>query len=99
MTRARRKLALKRGGGLERAELELDGLQAEVPDDKLIALDAALDRLAAEHPEKAEVVKLRYFVRMTTSQAAQSLGISTATADRYWAYARAWLHQRLAEDE
>ena len=95
---ARRKLALKRGGGLARAEVELDGLEAGVNDDKLVALDAALDRLAVEHPEKAELVKLRYFVRLTTNQAADALGISTATADRHWAYARAWLQQEIAAD-
>ena len=95
---ARRKLAVKRGGDLERADVELDSLAASPDDEKLLALDAALERLTAEHPEKAELVKLRYFAKLTTSEAAQTLGVSTATADRYWAYARAWLQNAMAED-
>ena len=65
-------------------------------DDKLIALDEALDELARVDPTKAELVKLRYFAGLTTRDAAQLLGISTATADRYWAYARAWLQEHMA---
>jgi len=95
---ARRKLAVKHGGGMERADVDLNRLAADAEGDKLLALDAALDRLAQEHPEKAELVKLRYFANLTISQAAESLGISTATADRHWAYARAWLQQEMAAD-
>jgi RNA polymerase sigma factor (TIGR02999 family) len=95
---ARHKSALKRGSDLARADVEFDRLAADAEGEKLLALDAALDRLATEHPEKAELVKLRYFANLTISQAAEALGISTATADRHWAYARAWLQQEMAAD-
>jgi RNA polymerase sigma factor (sigma-70 family) len=64
----------------------------------LVAVDEALTELAREHPEKAELVKLRYFAGMTLAEAAAALGISTATADRRWRYARAWLARRLRPD-
>jgi len=95
---ARRKLAVKHGGGMERADVDLNRLAADAEGDKLLALDAALNRLAQEHPEKVELVKLRYFANLTISQAAEALGISTATADRHWAYARAWLQQEMSAD-
>jgi RNA polymerase sigma factor (TIGR02999 family) len=92
---ARRKRSLKHGGGLARQELDEAELAApEAPED-LLALDEALDKLAAKDPGKAELVKLRYFAGLTIEQAAKALGISPATADRYWAYARAWLHQEI----
>jgi RNA polymerase sigma factor (TIGR02999 family) len=92
---ARRKHSLKHGGGLARQELDEAQVAApEAPED-LLALDEALDKLAARAPVKAELVKLRYFAGLTSAQAAQALGISPATADRYWAYARAWLHQEI----
>ena len=65
------------------------------PPDDLLALDEALTQLAAEDAPAAEVVKLRYFAGLTLPQAAEALGISASTADRYWAYARAWLHAEL----
>jgi RNA polymerase sigma factor (TIGR02999 family) len=86
---ARRKQAQKRGGGLQRHPL--DGLAAPEPDAELLALDEALHQLAAKDPEKAKLVELRYFAGLTGEQAAQVLGISPTTADRHWAYARAWL--------
>jgi RNA polymerase sigma factor (TIGR02999 family) len=86
---ARRKLTQKRGGGLQRQEL--DEIAAPEPDEELLALDEALDRLAARDPEKARLVELRYFAGLTGQQAAELLDISPTTADRYWAYARAWL--------
>lgn len=86
---ARRKHTDKRGGGLERHEL--DGLLAPEPDQELLALHEALDKLAAEDPVKARLVELRYFAGLTNDQAADVLGISPSTADRHWAYARAWL--------
>src|SRR5262249_35123711 len=86
---ARRKLTEKRGG--DRAREALSDLAAPVPDDDLLALHAALDRLAAEDPSKARLVELRYFAGLTNDQAADVLDISPSTADRYWAYARAWL--------
>ena len=58
------------------------------PDEDLLALDEALDRFAADHPDKAELVKLRYFAGFTIKQAAEVLGVSTTTADKWWAFAR-----------
>jgi RNA polymerase sigma factor (TIGR02999 family) len=86
---ARRKQAQKRGGGRKREGL--DAVAAPEPDDELLALDEALEQLAAKDPQKARLVELRYFAGLTGEQAAQVLGISAATADRHWAYARAWL--------
>src|SRR5262245_29968414 len=86
---ARRKQTRKRGGGLRRQQLE--GLAAPEPDEELLALDEALHKLAAADPQKAKLVELRYFAGLTGEQAAEVLGISPTTADRYWAYARAWL--------
>jgi RNA polymerase sigma factor (TIGR02999 family) len=86
---ARRKQAQKRGGGMQRQPLE--AVAAPVPDEELLALDEALKKLAAADPQKARLVELRYFTGLTGEQAAEILGISPATADRHWAYARAWL--------
>ena len=85
--RARRKHAQRRGAGVE--HVELDGLQIAGPvdDDQLLALNEALDRLAAVDPPKAELVKLRYFVGLTTGQAAKVMNVSEPTAKRWWAYA------------
>jgi RNA polymerase sigma factor (sigma-70 family) len=68
-----------------------------MPDQQLLALDEALERFEREFPEKATVVKLRFFAGLTNEEAAQSLGISTATAQRHWTFARAWLFSRLAD--
>ena len=87
--RARRKQAERHGGGRQRQPL--DAVAAPEPDEELLALDEALGKLAAEDPVKARLVELRYFAGLTGEQAAEVLGISPATADRYWAYARAWL--------
>jgi RNA polymerase sigma factor (TIGR02999 family) len=86
---ARRKHTRKRGGGLRRQVL--DEVAAPETDDELLALDEALQRLAAKDPQKARLVELRYFAGLTGEQAAHVLGISPTTADRHWAYARAWL--------
>jgi RNA polymerase sigma factor (TIGR02999 family) len=93
---ARRRHSQRRGGAAERRSLE--GLEAAVPasDDELLAVDEALERLQKVGPPKAELVKLRYFGGLTIPEAAQALGISITTANRYWAYARAWLHEELA---
>lgn len=88
---ARNKQRLKRGGGRQRHDLDDIEISLEGPPDDLMALDEALTKLAKQHPEKAELVKLRYFAGLTISEAAKALGISTATADRHWTYARAWL--------
>jgi RNA polymerase sigma factor (TIGR02999 family) len=92
---ARRKLRLKHGGGLIRCDLDAVQLAAPESDEDLLALDEALARLAERDPVKAELVKLRHFAGLTVDKAAAALGISPATADRYWAYARAWLHAEI----
>jgi len=92
---ARRRRAAKRGGDRGRAALDPDAVAAPVPDDELLALHEALDGLAAAHPEKVELVKLRYFAGLTADEAAAALGISSSTADRQWAFARAWLGRAL----
>ena len=86
---ARRRKTQKRGGGWERHDL--DAVAAPAPDDELLALDEALRKLASADPLKAKLVELRYFAGLTSDQAAEVLGISPSTADRHWAYARAWL--------
>jgi RNA polymerase sigma factor (TIGR02999 family) len=96
---ARRKRSLKRGGGLARQELPEADLAAPEPREDLLALDEALDRLAAKDKIKADLVKLRYFAGLTGAQAARALGISRATADRYWVYARAWLHREMTHGD
>lgn len=95
---ARRKQAQKRGGSARRVEVEAIELPDRPPEEKLLALDDALTRLAAKDPVKAELVKLRYFAGLTTKDAADALGISVTTADRYWAYARAWLQTEMASN-
>ncbi len=92
---ARRKRCLKRGGDRRRVELENIEASLEASSDELAALDEALDLLAGEDKAKAELVKLRYFAGLSVEEAAHCLGISRATADRWWAYARAWLYDRL----
>jgi RNA polymerase sigma factor (TIGR02999 family) len=93
---ARRKGRLKHGGGLVRHDLDADvNVAAPEPGEDILALDEALGRLGEKHPVKAELVKLRHFAGLTVAQAAEVLGISPATADRYWAYARAWLHAEI----
>ena len=92
---ARSKASLKRGGLLERIELsEIADEKANQPVD-LLALDEALTQLEREHAEKAQIIKLRFFAGLSLDEAAQAAGISRATAERRWAYARAWLFGRL----
>jgi RNA polymerase sigma factor (TIGR02999 family) len=93
---ARRKRSGKHGGGLVRCDFNEALLTAPEPAEDLLARDEALDKLAAKDKVKADLVKLRYFAGLTIEKAAQVLGISTTTADRYWAYARAWLHQEIS---
>ena len=95
VNRARDKGRLKRGG--DRRRVDLDGLSdpgAALPDD-LLDLDDALDRLAAGYPQAAELVKLRFFAGLTLDQAAEALGLARRSADRQWAFARAWLADAL----
>jgi RNA polymerase sigma factor (TIGR02999 family) len=96
---ARRRCAQRRGGGAKRQSLQ--GLEAAAPgsDDELLAVDEALERFQKLDPTKAELVKLRYFGGLTIPETAQALGISTTTANRYWAYARSWLHEELTGGE
>ncbi len=91
----RRKRRPKHGGDRKRVELD-EALSLAEPRDDLLALDEALTRLAAEEPVKAELVKLRYFAGLSLEEAAACLGISPATAKRYWAVARAWLYAALS---
>jgi RNA polymerase sigma factor (TIGR02999 family) len=95
INRARNKGRLKRGGG--RRRLDLEGLSdpADAPADDLLDLDDALDRLAAAYPQCAELVKLRFFAGLTLDEAAAALGLARRTADRQWAFARAWLFDAL----
>ena len=95
---ARAKRSLKRGGGARRVNFDQAVSLAEEPADDLLALDEALDRLAAQDPAKAELVQLRYFGGLTIEQAAQALGLSRATADRYWAYSKVWLYRAVTGD-
>lgn len=93
--RVRSKRALRHGGGQQRLDIQDLEIAIEVPDDELLDVNEALDKLAAHDKEAADLVKLRYFVGMTIEEAAQALGIGEATAYRYWAYARAWLFKEI----
>lgn len=95
--RARAKGAGKRGGGARRLALDPAMLTLDQLPDGLLDLDEALGRLAEEAPEKAKLVKLRFFAGLTLPQAAHALDISLSTADRHWAYARAWLYDALSD--
>jgi RNA polymerase sigma factor (TIGR02999 family) len=89
--RARQKKALKRGGDLERVDIDGLELPSPIPDDELLALDEALDCLATVDTRAAEMVKLCFFVGLTQEEAARELGISLSTAERVWGFARSWL--------
>jgi RNA polymerase sigma factor (TIGR02999 family) len=88
---ARRKSRVKHGGELERVPLDEDAVVATPTDDTLLALDEALTRFAVEEPDAARIVELRYFAGLSIDEAADALAISRATANRHWAYAKAWL--------
>jgi RNA polymerase sigma factor (TIGR02999 family) len=92
---ARRKRRVRHGGHMKRRPLDDACLAAEAADDRLLAVDEALDRLAREEGQAAEVVKLRYFAGLTIEETAEALSISVRTANRHWAYARAWLYRHL----
>jgi RNA polymerase sigma factor (TIGR02999 family) len=93
--RARRRKRRIHGGGRRREELRPDLVAAAVPNEQLLSLDTALAKLAQHDSLKARLVELRYFAGLTGDQAAQVLGISPKTADRYWVYARAWLRREM----
>jgi RNA polymerase sigma factor (TIGR02999 family) len=92
---ARRKHRLKHGGSLARQDVDADQIPAAEPPDDLLAVNQALDRLAQIDASAAELVKLRYFAGLSVPQAADVLGMSPRSADRLWAYARAWLRREI----
>ncbi|MEW6158526.1 MAG: sigma-70 family RNA polymerase sigma factor [Verrucomicrobiota bacterium] len=94
---ARRKNAVRHGGGMDRTTLDGEIASAN-SHDELLELNEALERFVQVEPEKAEVVKLRYFVGLTIEETAEVLGISEPTAKRYWAYARAWLFREIHQN-
>ena len=96
---ARRKKSPKHGGDLQRvAEADLE-IACPLPDDQLLAVDEALDRLAAVNARAAEVVKLRFFAGLTEAQVAEQQGVSRATVERTWAFARAWLFEEIKSEQ
>jgi RNA polymerase sigma factor (TIGR02999 family) len=92
---ARRKQSLKRGGEFQREELTESALVLNAPPDELLAVHDALEKLAAEDPAAAELVKLRYFVGMSMQECATALDMAPRSAERLWTYARAWLHREI----
>jgi RNA polymerase sigma factor (TIGR02999 family) len=96
---ARRKQRPVHGGHLRRVEFDLDAVAAPLAPPELLALDEALTRLEQESPARAELVKLRFFAGLTVPEAAQALGISLATAEQYWTYARTWLYAELRHSD
>ena len=97
--RARDKKRLKRGGDRQKLDLDAIEIALNTPADDLLALDEALERLASEYKQCAELVKLRFFAGMSQREAAAALGIARRTADRQWAFARARLYQQLRRDD
>lgn len=93
--RAREKGCEKRGGKIQRVDIDMPALASRVTPDQLFAIDDALAKLNLEDATAAQLVKLRYFAGLTVDEAGQALGISTATAYRHWNYARAWLYNEL----
>ena len=97
--RARKKHAARRGDNPVRVELEEADFGFAAQDDQLLAVNEALDKLAQERKQEAELVKLRYFVGMTIDEAAEALGISPRTAKNYWTHARAWLFHEIKSNQ
>jgi len=95
---SRRQKSAKHGGDLDRQEIAAAEMPAPQQCDNLLALDEALDTLAAEDPDTAELVKLRYFAGLTVEQAAKVIGVSPRKADFMWAYARSWLRREIASE-
>ncbi len=93
--RARQKARVRHGGALERVDLEHVTLATEDSDDTVLAVHEALEKLALDSPQKAEIVKLRYFTGLEHAEIAQVLGVSEPTVRRHWAYARSWLYAEL----
>jgi RNA polymerase sigma factor (TIGR02999 family) len=95
IARARRKQTQRRGSGVVHLDADEIEIAAPAPNDQLLALDDALDRFATLEPQQAELVKLRYFIGLEIDEAAEVLGISKATAKRWWSYAKAWLYRAI----
>lgn len=95
---ARRKGRIKHGGGQKRLDVDQINVADSVADVDLLAIDEALTQLAARDPVRAELVKLRFFAGLTMPEAAEALGISLATAERYWKFSRTWLYAALADE-
>ena len=93
----RRKMATKRGGGSRPEELQESRIAIVAPSNEVLAIHDALDRLEAENPPAAHLVKLRYFVGMKVSEAAEAMDLPIRSAERLWTYARAWLHREIKE--
>lgn len=98
INRARERKRLKRGGDRKRLDLDQIEVALDTPDEALLDLDEAIEQLAEEDAVCANLVKLRYFAGLSQRQAAQSLSLAPRTADRHWAYARAWLYDYLSDD-
>jgi RNA polymerase sigma factor (TIGR02999 family) len=96
---ARKKHRLKRGGGWTRLNLEDIQIAVETDPENLLKVDEALEQFAIGDPEKAQLVKLRFFAGLSLSQAAQVMGISLATAKRYWVFSKAWLYRYITRSE
>jgi RNA polymerase sigma factor (TIGR02999 family) len=94
--RARRKSRQRHGGAFQKIDFEDFDLATPEPDDQMLALHEALDKLATAFPRQAEVVKLRYFGGLTNQEAAEILGVSLATVKNYWTFSRTWLFQEIA---
>jgi RNA polymerase sigma factor (TIGR02999 family) len=92
---ARRKSALKRGGGLARVDIDGIDLAVADPDDKILLLDEALEKLQVEDPQKARIVVMKFFGGMTNHEIAQHLGVTERTIERQWAFARTWIFQNI----
>jgi RNA polymerase sigma factor (TIGR02999 family) len=92
---AKRKLRVRHGGGQQRVDLDDCATAAESEADHILAVSEALEKFARLDPQRAELVKLRYFVGLTFEEAAEVLGISEPTAKRYWSFARAWLYEEI----
>jgi len=97
--RARKRQAARHGGRLERVDLDKVDVAIHADDDQLLRIDEALERLGRRDEASVKLIKLRFFAGMSNAEAAQALGLPERTANRMWAYARAWLHQDLSREE
>ena len=94
---ARSAKALKRGGDVDRVDMQDADLPVHLQSERMLALDEAVDKLQSVDPPKAELVKLKFFVGLTNREIAQAMQLSESTVDRHWAYARAWLHTEMSD--